>query len=854
MTVTFFGAQDEELPSGSAPQAGKAAALACLTHMGLPVPAGFTLPPELVSGPRAQLQAAAGQALQRLEQITGRHLDDAARPLFLALRPDTVPPLPGALQGLLNLGITDGTVGALAKAERRFAFESYHRLIMGFAFLVHGIDPHHFEEDSTGDRTAEQAVERGRGIFRQLSGEDFPQSAHAQFTTALEALVRNWNAPRTLARRHLRGGGDTDLAITVQRMVFGNADTQSAAGTLSTRDPATGVAKPAGAFLWRVQDMGAASFRPVLPIERLGEVSPDAAKALKALVPVVEQSFHDAEEVDFVVESGQLWLLGARPQKRDARAALRIAVDLAQAGIISREDAVARIDPMLLDRILHPTIDTDAARCVIAAGLPASPGAAWGEIVFSPDEAERLAAEGRRVILVRVETSPEDIHGMRAAVGILTARGGMTSHAAVVARGMGKPCVTGAGAIRLDERAGTMSAGGMTLKAGDVITLDGSAGQVLEGIASMSAPDLPEDFATLLGWADDIRRMRVRANADTPSDARTARAFGAEGIGLCRTEHMFFDAARIRAVREMILAEDEASRRAALEKLLDVQRGDFAEIFEAMEGLPVTIRLLDPPLHEFLPKSDADIEDIAAGMGTSPDRLRRRARELDEFNPMLGFRGCRLAIAFPEIVDMQARAIFEAAADVEKRHGFSPMIEVMVPLVATRRELDLVRERIDAAAAAVAEETGITLAYHVGTMIELPRAALRAGDIAQSAEFFSYGTNDLTQMAFGISRDDAGTFLGAYMQKGVLPADPFTSIDREGVGELIRMASERGRTVRPDLKLGVCGEHGGDPLSVGFFEEVGLDYVSCSPFRVPIARLAAAQSALRFRKRRKSRV
>jgi pyruvate,orthophosphate dikinase len=565
--------------------------------MGLPVPAGFTLPPELVSGPPEQLEATVGQALHRLERITGHHLDDAARPLFLALRPDTLPPLSGALQGLLNLGITDGTVGVLAAGERRFAFESYHRLITGFALLVHGIDSHHFEEDSAGDRVPEQAVERAKKLFRQLVGEEFPQSGRAQFLAALAALIRNWNAPRTLAHRHLRGGRDTDLAITVQRMVFGNADTHSAAGTLSTRDPTNGAATPSGAFLWRVQSMDVTGFRPVLPLERLGEVSPDAARELHALVPMVEECFHDAEDVDFVVESGQLWLIGARPQKRDARAALRIAVDLAQAGIISREEAVERIDPMLLDRILHPTIDTDTARCVIAAGLPASPGAAWGEIVFSPDEAERLAAEGRRVILVRVETSPEDIHGMRAAVGILTARGGMTSHAAVVARGMGKPCVTGAGAIRFDERAGTMTAGGMTLKAGDVVTLDGSAGQVLEGIASMSAPDLPEDFTTLLGWADDIRRMGVRANADTPSDARTARAFGAEGIGLCRTEHMFFDAARIRAVREMILAEDETSRRVALEKLLDVQRGDFAEIFEVMEGLPVTIRLLDPPLH-----------------------------------------------------------------------------------------------------------------------------------------------------------------------------------------------------------------------------------------------------------------
>jgi pyruvate,orthophosphate dikinase len=532
------------------------------------------------------------------------------------------------------------------------------------------------------------------------------------------------------------------------------------------------------------------------------------------------------------------------PESR-AGAALRLAVENVRAGRQTREQALLEIPPSMLDELLHPMIDPAFRRCVIARGLPASPGAAWGEITFSPSEAERLAGEGKRVILVRVETSPEDIHGMHAAAGIVTARGGRTSHAAVVARGMGKPCVTGAGDIRVDERKGKMTAGGMTLKAGDIVTIDGTAGQVLEGAAPMTEPDLPPDFTTVLTWADSVRKLRVRANADTPDDAAAARRFGAEGVGLCRTEHMFFDAKRIRAVREMILAETEEKRRASLATLLEVQRQDFAEIFHIMAGLPVTVRLLDPPLHEFLPKSEEDRAEIANSLGMSQEKMRRRAHELDEFNPMLGFRGCRLAIAYPEIAEMQARAIFEAAIAVEKDTGIAVNLEIMVPLVATRAELDLVKARIDATADAVRGEQGATVRYQVGTMIELPRACLSAGDIAKSAEFFSFGTNDLTQTAFGMSRDDAGIFLGAYILKGVLASDPFTSIDVDGVGELIRIAVERGRKARPGLKLGLCGEHGGDPASIGFCHDAGLTYISCSPYRVPIARLAAAQAALR---------
>ena len=570
---------------------------------------------------------------------------------------------------------------------------------------------------------------------------------------------------------------------------------------------------------------------------------PEAFAALKRIQNTLERHYCDMQDLEFTVEQGKLWMLQTRAGKRTAQAALRIAVELAQEKLIDRTEAVKRIDPSSLDQLLHPTIDPKAERNVIATGLPASPGAASGEIVFSSDEAEALKSQGRKVILVRVETSPEDIHGMHAAEGILTTRGGMTSHAAVVARGMGKPCVSGAGSLRVDYRSQTLTAGGTVLKKGDTLTIDGATGQVLAGAVAMLEPVLAGEFATVMKWADQLRGLKVRANADTPADARAAIKFGAEGIGLCRTEHMFFDEDRIRAVREMILAEDEAARRAALAKLLPMQRGDFLSLFKIMGGLPVTIRLLDPPLHEFLPHSEEEIAEVAEAMGADPQRLADRARELHEFNPMLGFRGCRLAIAYPEIAEMQARAIFEAAAEAG-RSGKAVAPEIMVPLIASKRELDLIKERIDSTAQKVAAETGAKLKYQVGTMIELPRAALKADEIAETAEFFSFGTNDLTQTAFGISRDDAASFLNIYTAKGILPSDPFVSLDRDGVGELIRIASERGRKTRSKLKLGICGEHGGDPASVAFCHEVGLDYVSCSPFRVPIARLAAAQAAL----------
>ena len=551
------------------------------------------------------------------------------------------------------------------------------------------------------------------------------------------------------------------------------------------------------------------------------------------------------QDIEFTIERGKLWMLQTRSGKRTAKAALKIAVDMAREGLISPQEAVARIDPSSLDQLLHPTIDPSAERNIVGSGLPASPGAATGEIVFNSQDAEDARKIGRKVILVRVETSPEDIHGMHAAEGILTTRGGMTSHAAVVARGMGKPCVSGAGTLRVDYRAGTLIAMGHTLKAGDVITIDGGSGQVLKGAVAMLQPELSGDFASIMEWADKARRMRVRTNAETPADARMARSFGAEGIGLCRTEHMFFDGDRIIAMREMILAENEKGRRAALDKLLPMQRSDFVELFEIMAGLPVTIRLLDPPLHEFLPKTEKEFGEVASVLNVSPERLRQRSEALHEFNPMLGHRGCRLAVSYPEIAEMQTRAIFEAAILAAKTTGSPVVPEIMVPLVSLKKELDYVKARIDAVAKAVMAESGATVDYLIGTMIELPRAAIRAHVIAESAEFFSFGTNDLTQTTFGISRDDAAPFLETYRQKGIIDQDPFVSIDVDGVGELVSLAAEKGRTTRPDIKLGICGEHGGDPASIHFCEKVGLDYVSCSPYRVPIARLAAAQAAVR---------
>jgi len=860
---------------------GKGANLAEMANLGLPVPPGFTIPTSVCTYFYAhdktypkELKAQVEKALDHVGKLTGKVFGDTKNPLLVSVRSGARASMPGMMDTVLNLGLNDETVEALAElsGDRRFAYDSYRRFITMYSDVVLGFEHHHFEDildtfkDSQGysldtDLSAEDWVElvgKYKDAVARETSKDFPQDPHDQLWGAIGAVFSSWMNARAVTYRKLHDIPESwGTAVNVQAMVFGNMGDTSATGVAFTRNPSTGESRLYGEFLINAQgeDVVAGIRTPQDITEYARQESgsdkasmeiamPDAFKELTRIYTMLEKHYRDMQDMEFTVERGKLWMLQTRGGKRTAKAALKIAVELANEGLISRTEAVSRIDPASLDQLLHPTIDPNAKRDVIATGLPASPGAAAGEIVFSSDEAAKLQADGRKVILVRIETSPEDIHGMHAAEGILTTRGGMTSHAAVVARGMGKPCVSGCGTIRVDYGRGTMSIGSRTFKTGDVITIDGSLGQVLAGRMPMIEPELSGEFGTLMGWADEVRKIGVRVNADTPDDARTAIKFGAEGIGLCRTEHMFFEETRIRTVREMILAEDEQTRRAALAKLLPMQRADFVELFEIMKGLPVTIRLLDPPLHEFLPHTHAEIEEVARAMNTDPRRLADRARDLAEFNPMLGFRGCRIAIAYPEIAEMQARAIFEAAVEAQKRTGKAVGLEVMVPLIATKAELDLVKARIDATAQAVMKETGTKLAYQVGTMIELPRACLLAGDVAKSAEFFSFGTNDLTQTTYGISRDDAASFLGAYVSKGILEIDPFIALDQEGVGELVKIGVERGRKTRPDLKVGICGEHGGDPASVAFCHQVGLNYVSCSPYRVPIARLAAAQAAI----------
>jgi pyruvate,orthophosphate dikinase len=860
---------------------GKGANLAEMSNLGLPVPPGLTIstevctyyyenketyPPDL----KTQVQA----ALDKVGQIAGRVFGDAKNPLLLSVRSGARASMPGMMDTVLNLGLNDVTVEAIAASsgDARFAYDSYRRFIQMYSNVVLEVDHHHFEDileeykDRKGyhldtDLKADEwkaLIGSYKALVERETGKPFPQDPHEQLWGAVGAVFGSWMNARAIKYRELHNiPASWGTAVNVQSMVFGNLGETSATGVAFTRNPSTGKKELYGEFLINAQgeDVVAGIRTPqnITEIARieagsdkpsLEHAMPEAYHEFVRICGLLESHYRDVQDVEFTIERNKLWMLQTRNGKRTAKAALKIAVDLVNEGLITKHEAVGRIEPGALDQLLHPTIDPKAERKIVATGLPASPGAAAGEIVFDSDDAEAAKAAGRKVILVRVETSPEDIHGMHAAEGILTTRGGMTSHAAVVARGMGKPCVSGAGGLRVDYASQTMIAGGVTLKKGDFITIDGSMGQVLQGHVAMQEPELSGEFNTLMQWADEIRSLKVRTNADTPTDARTARGFGAEGIGLCRTEHMFFEGERIVAVREMILADDEKGRRSALAKLLPMQRSDFFELFSIMKGLPVTIRLLDPPLHEFLPHTDEEIADVAKAMGQSEEKLRRRANELHEFNPMLGFRGCRLAIAYPEIAEMQARAIFEAAVDAAKATGEAVIPEVMVPLVFGKPEFDLVKARIDAMAESVAKEKGATLDYQVGTMIELPRACLVAHEIAQTAEFFSFGTNDLTQTGLGISRDDAASFLGAYTAQGILPSDPFVTIDRDGVGELVRIGVERGRKTRPDIKLGICGEHGGDPASVAFCHEVGLDYVSCSPYRVPIARLAAAQAAL----------
>jgi pyruvate,orthophosphate dikinase len=881
--VYAFGGGDSEGEAGMKELlGGKGANLAEMAKLGLPVPPGFTLTTEVCNAfyenDRAypgELDAQVEAALKALETASGKSFGDPSNPLLVSVRSGGRASMPGMMDTVLNLGLNDETAEGLAalSGDRRFAYDSYRRFIQMYSDVVLGLDHSVFEDilgtfkdenefsydtELSADDWVSIVAEFKEAAAQEL-GHAFPTDPREQLWGAISAVFSSWMNDRAITYRRLhdipRSWG---TAVNVQAMVFGNMGETSATGVAFTRDPSTGESGYYGEFLVNAQgeDVVAGIRTPQCLTEamrtKMGDPSPSMETAmpqsyaeLAAVFDTLERHYADMQDIEFTVERGRLWMLQTRNGKRTAKAALKIAVDMANEGLITQNAAIMRVDPSQLDQLLHPTLDPAAARDVITSGLPASPGAACGRVVFTSDEAEERSQRGEAVILVRVETSPEDIHGMYAAQGIVTARGGMTSHAAVVARGMGRPCVSGAGAIKIDIAKQEFTVGHRTIQHGEMLTIDGTTGEVLFGEAKMIKPEMTGDFGTLMSWADTVRRMKVRTNAETPLDAQTAVDFGAEGIGLCRTEHMFFDADRIAAVREMILSDNQDGRVSALDKILPMQRNDFVEIFKIMGDRPCTIRLLDPPLHEFLPHTEDDVRDVASATGLAADELMRRASELSESNPMLGHRGCRLGITFPEIYEMQARAIFEAQIAVQTETGVQPVAEVMIPLVATQSELSILKARVAGVANAVADETGGKPEYLIGTMIELPRAALRAGDIAGDAEFFSFGTNDLTQTTFGLSRDDAGKFLNDYIEAGIFERDPFVTIDPDGVGELVRLAAQRGRKTRPDLKLGICGEHGGDPASIEFCEHVGLDYVSCSPYRVPIARLAAAQAHLK---------
>ncbi|MFT3729770.1 MAG: pyruvate, phosphate dikinase [Terricaulis sp.] len=860
---------------------GKGANLAEMAKLGLPVPPGFTLTTEVCTEfyknnrkYPAELASQVDAALTALEKKTGKKFGDAADPLLVSVRSGARASMPGMMDTVLNLGLNDETVEGLAKlsGDERFAYDSYRRFIQMYSDVVLELDHGAFEEalgthkDLQGYRyDTEMNADDWKEVVREFKkivarewGKPFPSDPKEQLWGAVGAVFASWMNDRAIFyRKHNNIPESWGTAVNVQAMVFGNMGDTSATGVAFTRDPSTGEKRFYGEYLINAQGedvvAGIRTPKPLTIAAReamketdlsLEEAMPEVFAELTRVYQSLEKHYRDMQDLEFTVERGKLYMLQTRNGKRTAKASLKIAVDMVREGLITEKEAVLRVDAMQLDQLLHPTIAQNYHRDLIVKGLPASPGAATGVVVFDPDEASTLAGEGKSVILVREETSPEDIHGMHASKAIVTARGGMTSHAAVVARGMGRPCVSGAGELRIDQKAGAFRVRDREIKQGQVVTVDGSTGEVLFGAATMVQPELTGDFGTLMEWADKARRMKVRANAETPDDAATAVKFGAEGIGLCRTEHMFFDPERVAGVREMILATTQAGRVTALAKLEPHQRKDFSDIFRIMGAKPVTIRFLDPPLHEFLPHTEEDCEDVSKATGLDARALLARSKELAETNPMLGFRGCRLAIVYPEIYEMQARAVFEAACDVAEEKGAAPIPEIMIPFVLAKRELDLIKARVDAVAQDVFAARGRKLAYFVGTMIELPRAALLAGEIAQTAEFFSFGTNDLTQTTMGLSRDDAGKFLGTYVERGVLPHEPFVSIDAEGVGELVTLACERGRAARQGLKLGICGEHGGDPASVTFFERAGLDYVSCSPYRVPIARLAAAQAAL----------
>ena len=880
----FGGGVDDGAKGDKNLLGGKGANLDGMAAIGLPVPPGFTITTAMCVRYYADgetypdsLMGEVAAGIAHIEGVTGKTFGDAADPLLVSVRSGARVSMPGMMDTVLNLGLNDETVEGLAaiSGDARFAWDSYRRFIQMYADVVLELDHGAFEEaleiakeDAGYTQDTQMSAEQWRALVAEYKalvekqwGKPFPQDVHDQLWGAISAVFGSWHSERAKIYRRLNGiPGEWGTAVNVQAMVFGNMGETSATGVAFTRDPATGENAYYGEYLINAQgeDVVAGIRTPqyltAAARERAGakplsmqEAMPETYEELAAVFGVLERHYRDMQDIEFTVQQGKLWMLQTRAGKRTAKAALKMAVDMAQEGLITQEEAVARVEPGALDQLLHPTLDPKAPRDVLTKGLPASPGAACGQIVFDAETAERLNELGESVILVRIETSPEDIHGMHAAKGILTARGGMTSHAAVVARGMGRPCVSGAGGLSIDPANKVLKIGGRSLGEGDVITIDGATGEVMAGEVATVQPELSGDFGALMIWADEVRRLKVRANAETPADCKIAREFGAEGVGLCRTEHMFFDADRITNVRQMILADSEKGRREALDKLLPAQRSDFIGIFTEMAGLPVTIRLLDPPLHEFLPHGDSEFDEVAQAAGVSVDLLKRRAAELHEFNPMLGHRGCRLGVTYPEIYEMQARAIFEAAIEVAQSSGDAPIPEVMIPLVATKRELELMKAVVDKVANTVFQEKGRNIEYLVGTMIELPRAALKAGEIAEVGAFFSFGTNDLTQTTIGISRDDAGRFLTQYVDKGIFARDPFVSLDVEGVGELIELAVQRGRATRPDIKLGICGEHGGDPASIDFCEKTRLDYVSASPYRVPIARLAAAQAALAAR-------
>lgn len=864
---------------------GKGANLAEMSSLGLPVPPGFTITTEVCTAYYDndkkypdELKKQVEKSLAKIEKTIGAEFGDAKNPLLVSVRSGARASMPGMMDTILNLGLNNETVVSLAKnsGNERFAYDSYRRFIQMYSDVVLGVDHYNFEEllelkkhdkgvqlDTDLDaKDLKELVDSYKEVVEKELGKPFPQDVHEQLWGAIGAVFGSWMNERAITYRRMYDiPASWGTAVNVQSMVFGNMGDDCATGVAFTRNPSTGEKEFFGEYLVNAQgeDVVAGIRTPQqVTIEgkekngsdlpAMEEVMPAVYKNLVEVYKKLEKHYKDMQDIEFTVQKGKLWMLQTRNGKRTAKAAIKIAVDMVEEGLITSEEAVRRVDPDSLEQLLHPTLDPKANKTVLTKGLPASPGAACGKAVFSAEEAQEKGTKGEKVILVRIETSPEDIHGMHAAQGILTSRGGMTSHAAVVARGMGRACVSGASGVQISYKDQKFSAGSVDIKAGDIVTIDGSTGEVMKGEVQTIQPALSGDFATIMKWADEIRTLKVRTNAETPLDSATAVKFGAEGIGLCRTEHMFFDAERIISVREMIVAKDKKARRSAINKLLPYQRDDFCEIFRIMDGLPVTIRLLDPPLHEFLPHTDKDIEDVAKAAGIDAETIKQRAALLKEENPMLGHRGCRLGISYPELYEMQAQAIFEAALTVAAE-GKKVLPEIMIPLIMHEKELSILRELVDNVAKKVFEEKGASVEYLVGTMIELPRAALRAGQIAEHADFFSFGTNDLTQTTLGISRDDSASFLGEYASKGILEKDPFATLDQDGVGELILIAEERGRKAKKSLKLGICGEHGGNPASVRFCHNAGLDYVSCSPYRVPVARLAAAQATLESKKK-----